>query len=407
VEINQSTFNSNSATFGGAVFNQGELDLSESTLNNNGAVPDGQSLGVTTGGGGGLFNAGTLRVRSSFFNQCVAKGSGRQFGIPEMPSYWGLGGGLFNLGNATISQSCFVSNRTEGAVGFPASPGASGGGYAGGAGIYSGNKLVLENCTFNANSTVGGAGAFFNTELITEGGNANGAALYLSNRAEIHFSTFANNRSTPGAGSRYFYDSNSGTSYRTNAPGLVFGSSIYAATNASVTIRASILGGTAEGTNTFGPIQDLGFNISSDASPAFQTATSLNKVDATLGVFGNYGGPTPTIPLLFGSLAIDAIPSGADVPRTDQRGATRPAGSAADIGAFEQNLKSLTILPGTNSTGVISFFAEPGGKFQLEQSSNFLIWTPLTFEATGTNTGAFRAEQTLDAQKRFFRAKSN
>ena len=63
---------------------------------------------------------------------------------------------------------------------------------------------------------------------------------------------------------------------------------------------------------------------------------SLNNTDPKLGPLGNYGGPTPTMPLLTGSPALDNADNSA-APPTDQRGRTRPYGPSADIGAFESS----------------------------------------------------------------------
>jgi hypothetical protein len=53
-------------------------------------------------------------------------------------------------------------------------------------------------------------------------------------------------------------------------------------------------------------------------------------VNPQLGTLGNYGGPTPTVPLLPGSPAINA---GSNCPATDQRGFARSG--VCDIGAYE------------------------------------------------------------------------
>lgn len=58
-------------------------------------------------------------------------------------------------------------------------------------------------------------------------------------------------------------------------------------------------------------------------------------IDPLLGPLGNNGGLTPTHALLDGSPAIDAGTS-EGCPATDQRGVTRPQGSACDIGSFER-----------------------------------------------------------------------
>lgn len=49
----------------------------------------------------------------------------------------------------------------------------------------------------------------------------------------------------------------------------------------------------------------------------------------------NNGGPTPTHILIDGSPAVDASPANGDCQPTDQRGITRPQGTACDIGAVE------------------------------------------------------------------------
>src|ERR1019366_174105 len=84
----------------------------------------------------------------------------------------------------------------------------------------------------------------------------------------------------------------------------------------------------------------------------------LGVGNAGLGVLGNNGGPTDTVPLLPGSIAIDAggnslIPAGVT---TDQRGDPRVADSTVDVGAYEvQPVASATTLkasPGPYQTGV-------------------------------------------------------
>src|SRR5215210_7889567 len=66
------------------------------------------------------------------------------------------------------------------------------------------------------------------------------------------------------------------------------------------------------------------------------------KADPKLGPLQNNGGPTDTHALLAGSPGID---TGANTgcPATDQRGVTRPQGTACDIGAFEKDTTAPTI----------------------------------------------------------------
>lgn len=82
-----------------------------------------------------------------------------------------------------------------------------------------------------------------------------------------------------------------------------------------------------------------GGNISSDSSFSSYLTNPKDKHNQTslasfLGVLTDNGGPAPTLALLEGSPAIDA---GTNVlgMTTDQRGASRPQGTAFDAGAYE------------------------------------------------------------------------
>lgn len=74
-----------------------------------------------------------------------------------------------------------------------------------------------------------------------------------------------------------------------------------------------------------------------------------------LGAFGYYGGPTPVLPLIAGSKAIDAA-NDALGELVDQRGVGRPVGKHWDIGAYEGSIR----VP-LNSTGprVVGAFYDP------------------------------------------------
>lgn len=95
--------------------------------------------------------------------------------------------------------------------------------------------------------------------------------------------------------------------------------------------------------NCYGSLTDGGYNISSDGSFLFSANGSRINTDPLLGPLGNYGGPTPVLPLLEGSPAVDAADQ-SSCPPTDQRGVPRPAGAGCDIGAFEGYLRLAPIL---------------------------------------------------------------
>jgi CSLREA domain-containing protein len=256
---------------GGAIRNQGTLEVSNSTLSGNTSSFD----------GGAIFNQGTLTVSNSTFSDNSAVG-----GVSE-------GGAINNTssGRATVSNSTFSGNSA----------------INGGA-IFNRGTLEVSNSTFSGNSTSGDGGGIWNHSAIT---------LTVTN------STFSGNRANAGGG--IFNDSG------------------------AVTLKNTIVANSPSGGNcaaTAGQtITDGGYNLSSDAS-CITAATSLSG-DPMLGDLADNGGPTQTMALQDGSPAIDAIPDGTNGCGTDitqdQRGVSRPQGSACDIGAFE--LESTNIPP--------------------------------------------------------------
>jgi hypothetical protein len=185
----------------------------------------------------------------------------------------------------------------------------------------------------------------------TEGGAAQGGAIYAAaGQFYANHLTASKNSALGGEGATYIVP----LSPPRKAPdGAGIGGTVLVLSNATFALKNSIVAHSPGGTNAFGMIVDQGNNISSDASCNFAAAGSLNNTDPVLGVFGDYGGPTPTIPLLRGSPAIDTA-DGSTCPPTDQRGISRPYGSGCDIGAFES-------APPYTVAGVIRGNADPRG----------------------------------------------
>lgn len=137
-----------------------------------------------------------------------------------------------------------------------------------------------------------------------------------------------------GQGGYLGYPSSPGPAGVNGVAGVGQGDSL-GCTGGTLTVQSCILAANAASdTNVFGAIVDAGYNLNSDATGVLTSGTSLNNTNPDLGTLGNYGGPTPTIPLLAGSPAIDAADPAA-FPPTDQRGFPRPSGYGPDIGAFE------------------------------------------------------------------------
>ena len=95
------------------------------------------------------------------------------------------------------------------------------------------------------------------------------------------------------------------------------------------TIVANNTGGDCSGAMT-----SQGHNLDSDNTCSLTQGTDLPNTDPLLGALQDNGGLTLTHALLSWSPAIDAGDDAA-APATDQRGVSRPQGSASDIGAFE------------------------------------------------------------------------
>jgi hypothetical protein len=187
--------------------------------------------------------------------------------------------------------------------------------------VSSGATLSLENLTIANGSAVDGVGIFNagtltvtnstisgNSAIMIGGGIHNEGTLTVTN------STISGNDALSGGG----IDHNHGT--------LTLAHSILASNGRDCQARAD-----------FTTVIDGGYNIVQDGS-CISAPTSF-EADPLLGPLADNGGPTMTHALLPGSPAIDAIPQGISGCGTtiinDQRGVTRPQGSACDIGAYE------------------------------------------------------------------------
>ncbi|MGH7966412.1 MAG: choice-of-anchor Q domain-containing protein, partial [Candidatus Binatia bacterium] len=100
--------------------------------------------------------------------------------------------------------------------------------------------------------------------------------------------------------------------------------------NSSTVPEVSGTGIVSEGSNLIGnPGTVTAFDEPGDQ-------TGVSTADLGLGPLAANGGPTPTHALDMDSLAVDAVLNPCPDPATDQRGVTRPQGTACDIGAFER-----------------------------------------------------------------------
>ncbi len=230
-----------------------------------------------------------------------------------------FGGGILNNGTLTLVNDFIAYNNARGGAGVTSTTSltiitstvtANTAGTAGGGGltVFSGSTSIT-NTTFSGNTTTG-AGA----SIVSQG----------TTLTATH-STFAGNTST-GDGSGFQ---------------ILTG---------SFTFTNSILSGPAGGTNCTAnsamQLVDGGHNFQFPGASCGAGVTVADPLLDPVGLNIN-NSAVPTVALLPGSPAIDAVPAtGAGCTATDARGVTRPQGAACDSGAFESHGFTLTAQSG-------------------------------------------------------------
>jgi hypothetical protein len=370
---------------GGAIHNLGSLTLDNCTLTNNtvtggsgGAGGDGgsASVGVSQGGdggdgagggageGGALYNKGDLRIsnctiatnraRAGDGGAPGAAGSGAFDGWPGAGGGGAraAGGGIYNARNLWIWNSSIHDNTSTGGDSATAGTSANGegergfdGGQASGGGISSTWWGVVTNCTFYNNAAQGGGGGDGGPGLGSlpqagnggNGGNGIGGAVYNSANLTLVNCTLT----TCGAyGGTNGVAGSGAWSGDDGQPGASWGGNI--ANDYTCTIKASIFSSASSGGCGHGSFADGGYNISSDGT-IFLGGSSWTWTDPKLNSPAMNGGSTTTAGLQAGSPAINKIPA-ASAPAGDQRGMPRPMNSTSDVGAYEYEFASPPVI---------------------------------------------------------------
>lgn len=282
--------------------------------------------GVSEGDGGNMRNRENLTLTNCRIINGRTSGEGN-----------GRGGGIFSISANLTMNSCTISdNRAQGL-------GGTGGGIEAiiggdltlidcnvlnnqaenfGGGIHSQNdRVILENCTIarnQAHGATGGGGISFS-------GNVQDEAFEITN------CTIVDNQALNGAGggiSTFFGDyvlSHCTVVGNVAADGQAAGVAHERSTSTSMEFRHCIV-------QDNGPGLDLGFGATGASSQTFSFAgenligsvdpnivgENLNAIPILLAPLGDYGGPTETMPPLFGSPAINTATS--STATEDQRG---------------------------------------------------------------------------------------
>jgi hypothetical protein len=214
----------------------------------------------------------------------------------------------------------------------------------GGINFAGGGTLMVTNSTFSGNSAgAGGGGIFIN----------GGGGVTITN------STFSGNSAGAGGG----IEKVSGTltitnsTFSGNSASSFGGGIVNIVSSQPVSLSNTIVAGSATtGGDCVGAITNIGGSLADD--PSCGSATQVATAALMLGSLASNGGPTQTIALGSGSVAIDF--ASANCPSTDQRGFPRPdpgdAGvtTKCDSGAYEFQDPTDTTPPSCALTGVIA-----------------------------------------------------
>lgn len=338
VQLNALRISGGSAGEGGGIRSQGNLTLSGCV------VRDNQATGTWDGyyglGAGIESDYGTLVV-----NDSVVRSN-------RMQGTYGYGTGIYATGSATITRSYVVGNYGPGA-------------YAGG-GIYAAAGLALVDSELRDNAAAYGGGAYvaYGTTTVSRTAvydnlayHGGGLYLYDAEPARIENSTLSANAAFGDGGGIVLLPAGAITTLANvtivrnvaDDDGNGTGDGGGLAGDGGAVLQNSIV---AQNTDRGGQAPDCALTLTSNGynllgslagCPVTGTMTgNLVGIDPQLGSFQSVGGYSWAHPFAPTSPARNAgnpsLPGsgGAACAAVDQRSATRPQGTACDIGACEE-----------------------------------------------------------------------
>ena len=308
--------NGTSKTIAGIGINNastGTISLTDTIIANNTAY----------GAGGGIANSGRMTVSDSMIAHNKAVGPGG-------------GGGIFNQGTLTIQNSSVNENTAEISPQDAAQYAQRGESASSGGGINNAGNLTLLNSTISENSVTTTDGTQVSTQdaplLLTGGGIFNDEG-----NTTLDFCTIYGNKAQNYAGG-IFIDNDVAHRENTTLP----------VTTSQINIKNSIIAANKANDmpDIAGPIITGGYNLiqttigSQFSDPGHIHHTDIIDVpDSMLHIdeqSHRYDGQVSIVhTLLPNSPAIDHIPLAACDLHIDQRHRRRPQGAHCDVGAFE------------------------------------------------------------------------
>ena len=282
---------------GGAILNQGTLELKDSTII--GFIPP-NTIQLNAVSGGGLYNdmGATANIKGSTFSGLQATDGGAAYNVGNMPEIctsqflnnvavtaeFGVGGAINNAGSiGLIRRSIFDRNQA------PGSNASSGGAI-----LNDGTIDTIAYSTFSSNFSALVGGAIDNTFIINTiiastfsnnqtlpGGFGGGAISNGFNIGVIANSTFSSNSASDGTGGGFRNQGSSAT--------------ISAFTNNTVTLNSASAGGGIEnnGGVMLNVISNIIANNTGDGSPDVDNSGTIAG-EVSYNLIGNGGNVCPT-----------------------------------------------------------------------------------------------------------------
>ncbi|MCC7374360.1 MAG: hypothetical protein IT581_06875 [Verrucomicrobiales bacterium] len=406
---------------GGAIIHlgNGQLNLAATTFERNTAIgPSGGRNGANgPGQGGAIFAQVPVVADQCRFARNYVGGGGGGLGQASDAS-----GGALYLTQPSRLQSCFLeANDAEAGTGCLCGlQGAASNGMGRGGAVFAVASLDILDSSFYSNRVHILNGFNFGPGPVPVPNANMGGALYVTSGARIVNSTFLRNQAIaqlaatssmrlegPTGAAAIFADGGlltlTSSTFATNFTLLATNLSIPAitlSTPGTGRLAGVLLSGNLPG-NISGSFEDLGGNLSSDASTGFTNPASLTALGAKLGR------PTRTvngfvIPPLAGSPALDA--ASADLtPDTDELGHPRPIGARSDIGAIELQYPP-TISLSTNGSIAGAFTVGAHQTHNLQFTSDFITWESLrSLSSDSSGRLAFEDQRDPKVTGRFYR----
>jgi hypothetical protein len=310
----------------------------------------------------GASSGDTIQFDSSLAGQIVGLSSGELL-LDKSLSIIGLGANQLAVSANNLSRVFEVSaGMSVSIAGLTIEDGLAADGSGGGVDNGNGGSLTLTSCALsdNSGSAVFNSGGSLTVLACTFANNfgGQGGAIYNGGSASVSNSTLADNSATVGGGLYARAGSVISIENSTIAENAAaVGGGLYVDPAAYVALTSTIVANNSSYTGTpdvAGLVHSGGFNLISDTTGSSGwIGSDLQDDDPLLGPLQDNGGPTQTMALFPGS-ALSGLPAspalnagalGALSPSTDQRGSARNVDGAPDIGAWEfQDLSASVVV---------------------------------------------------------------